>query len=370
MKKFLKYFTILFFALAVLSSCNEEDPEPNPYSSEFIKGCYVINFGNYDAGGASISKYDYDADALTNLYYQNQNPGFELLSNVQYAYKKDEQIFLLGNAPDQLITVDPLFVQTLNGVTDQIEKPRACIANGDYLYISCWGENADWDVMPDSYIAKYNLKTSTVEEKIDLPGGPEGVEIANGKLYAALNFRDSVAVINLDDQAVSYIVTPAVSSYFLKDKTGNLYVSLLNTYTKPSNDTGLGYINTATDELETVYPLSGISTEYASIMAANSDFSKIYVTAASYVQDQEGNWNLSGAISEFDVAGKTFGAEPLISNISGAKGVTVNPVNDNIYVFVAESVVGAGLMKIYDTTGELLDQKTVGASPTMAVFQN
>ena len=40
--------------------------------------------------------------------------------------------FCLGNSPDQIITVDPLFVQTKNGVTDQIAKPRACVANGDY----------------------------------------------------------------------------------------------------------------------------------------------------------------------------------------------------------------------------------------------
>lgn len=367
MKKFLKYFTILFFALAALSSCKKEDT-PDPYRSELVKGCYIVNYGNYEEGGASISKYDYDNNELTNLYYQNQNGGNELLSNIQHAYSYNNQIFMMGNVPDQIITVDPLFVQTKNGATDQIEKPRACVGYGDYLYISCWSKNADWDVMADSYIAKYNVKTATVEDTINLPGGPEGLEISNGTLYAALNFRDSVAVIDLNNKAVSYIVTPAVCSYFLKDNSGNLYVSLLSTYTKPSSDAGLGYINTMSNELEDVYPLSGISTEYASILAANTDFSKIYVTAASYVQDNEGNWNLSGAISEFDVASKTFATQPLISNISGAKGVSVNPSNDNIYVFSGESVTGAGLLKIYNSAGELQEQKTVGASPTMAVF--
>jgi hypothetical protein len=363
MKKLLTYFTVLFLALSVLSSCNKnDDPDIDP--SELIKGCYIINFGNYEEGGASVSKYDYEADELTNFYYKNQNGGNELLSNIQYAYAYDGNVFMMGNVPDQVITVDELFVQTKNGVTAQIAKPRACVASGDYLYISCWGENADWNLMPDSYIAKYNVKTQTVEETIDLPGGPEGIEISNGKLYAALNFRDSVAVINLSTEAVSYIVTPAVTSYFAKDNSGNLYVSLLNTYTDPSEETGLGYINTSTDELSSVYSLPDVSTEYGSILSANADKSKLYVISSAYDE----NYQVTGAVSVFDVATKTFASEKLISGISGPRGLTVNPNDGNIYLFTGESVTGAGLMKIYNPSGELQGQKTVGASPTMALF--
>lgn len=363
MKKFLKYFTILFFALAALSSCKKEET-PDPYPSELVKGCYIVNYGNYGAGGASISKYDYDNDALTNFYYQNQNSGNELLPNIQYEYAYDDQVFLVGNGPDGIITVDPLFEQTKNGVTDQIYNPRSCVASGDYLYVSCLGENPDWSVMPDSYIAKYNIKTQTVEETIPVPGGPEGVEVANGKLYAALNYKDSVAVINLSDDAVSYIATPAVTSYFLKDNSGNLYVSLISTWSDYSTDTGLGYINTTNDELTATYSLANVSYEYASIMAANSDFSKIYVISTT----TDENWNTTGAVSVFDVATKSFASENLITGISGAKGLAVNPSNDNIYVFSGESVTGAGLMKIYNSAGELQGQQTVGASPTMAIF--
>nr|MBD3622240.1 hypothetical protein [Sunxiuqinia sp.] len=364
MKKFLTYFSVLFFALAVLSSCNKNDEEPDPYPSDLVKGAYIINYGNYGDGGASISKYDYDANQLTNFYYQQQNPGLELLSNIQYAYEYDDQIFMMGNNPDQIIAVDPLFEQTKNGITDQIAKPRACAASGDYLYISCWGENPDWQLMADSYIAKYNIKTQTVEETIDLPGGPEGLAISNGKLYAALNYKDSVAVINLDNQAISYIVTPAVSSYFLKDNSGNLYVSLVNTYSSPSTETGLGYINTSTDELTAVYNLPDVSYEYASIMTTDADQSKIYVITS----ETDENWNVTGAVSVFDLATKTFASEKLISGISGPRGLAVNPNDGNIYLFTGESVTGAGLMKIYAPSGELIDQKTVGASPNMAIF--
>lgn len=363
MKKVLKCFIVLFFALAVFSSCKKEGA-PDLYLSSLVKGCYVVNYGSFGKGGASISKYDYTTATMTNSYYETQNKGFELLSNIQYAYNINDDVFLLGNSPDQVITVDPLFVQVKNGVTGQIAKPRACVANGDYLYISCWGTNPDWSVMANTYIAKYNIKTRSVEKTISLPGGPEGIEIANGKLYAALNYKDSVAVINLNTEAVSYIAIPAVTSYFVKDNSGNLYVSLLSTYSDYSNSTGLGYINTTTDKLTSKYALANVSNEYASIMAANSDKSKIYLTTAAY----DANWNLTGAVAVFDVASKAFSTQNLISNISGPKGLTVNPKDGNIYLFTGESTTGAGLMKIYKPSGEFVKQEPVGASPSMAIF--
>ena len=363
MRKFMKYFSLLFFALIVLISCDKND-EPDPYPSDQTKGCYVVNYGDFGKGGASISKYNYTTATMINSYYEAQNSGLELLSNIQYTYHFNDNVFLLGNSPDQIITVDPLFVQTKNGVTDQIAKPRACVANGDYLYISCWGTNPDWLVMPDTYIAKYNMKTRTVEKTISLPGGPEGLEIANGKLYAALNYKKSIAVVNLSTDAVSYISTPAVSSYFLKDKSNNLYVSFISSYSSPSLSSGLGYINTSSDKLETTYVLANVSTEYASVIAANSDKSKIYVVTSEY----DANWNLSGAVSVFDVASKTFSAQSLISNISGPRGIAVNPEDGNIYLFTGETVTGAGLMKIYKSSGEFVKQESVGASPSMAIF--
>lgn len=361
MKKFFSYFSVLFFALVLLNSCSKDD-EPNPYPSDKVKGCYIVNYGNFKKGGASISKYDYSTGTMTNNYYKTQNSGLELLSNIQYIYKYNDQIFMTGNAPDQLITVDPLFVQTKNGVTDKFENPRSCMGAGDYLYVSCWGASPDYNA--NSYIAKYNIKTRTVEKKIALPGGPEGVEVSNGKLYAALNYKKAVAVINLSTEAVTYIETPAVCSYLLKDKTGNLYVSVISTYSNPSQSSALGYINTTTDKLETSYPLANFSSDYASIMTANSDFSKLYVVTAQY----DANWNLSGAVSVFDVATKTFAKQNLIEGVSGIRGIAINPKDGNLYVFTGESVTGAGLLKIYKPSGEFVKQESVGASPAMAIF--
>jgi hypothetical protein len=363
MKKYFNYLLLSLFSLAIFSSCEKDEPELFP--SELVKGAYIVNYGSFDKGGSSISKYDYEKGEVTNFFDQQQNKGTVLASNIQFAYKSGDNIFLMANSPDQVISLDPLFVQAKNGVTDKIVKPRNCVADGKYLYISCWGEDPDWNLMPNSYIAKYNIETRTVEKEIKLAGGPEGLEISNGKLYAALNFKKAVAVMDLASEAISYIETPAVCSYFLKDNNGNLYVSLISSYSTPATQTGLGYITTSNNAL-TVIPQDNVSTEYASIMAFSKDKSKIYIAAASY----DANWVMVGGIQVFNVATKKFEQNSLVSGISGLKGVSVNPVDGNIYVFVSPSTTSNGLMKIYSEDGKAVAEKAVGASPTMAIFLN
>ncbi len=361
--KNLKLNTLLLFTASILfTACNEDTPEIEKTTE--AHGAYIVNFGNYGEGGASITKFDYEKNELVNKYYYSQNDGLELLSNIQYTLEYNDSIYMMGNNSDEIIVCDRLFKQSKKGLSDGIFKPRFAVGKGSYLYISCWGANADFDVMPDSYVAKFNIKTNKVEKSIAIPGGPEGVAIANNKLYVALNYADSIAVVDLNDESTSYIQTPAVSSYFLKDENENLYVSLISTYSNFSEETGLGYINTTSNTLEGVYQLEGVSTEYSSILAFNSDYSRIYALTTQYDE----NWNVSGSLAEFDVANETFST--LIEDISSPKGVSVNPETNEIYLFLSESVVEGGLMNVYSETGEFQSEYAVGNSPIMSLFLN
>jgi PKD repeat protein len=319
---------------------------------------YIINYGDYSGDKTTISAYDLYDDEVTNNHYKNVN-GVDMISNVQYAYDFNNNIYFLGNSADQLFWVDnKTFVQTENAITTDIVKPRYCVGNGDYLYVSCWGGDI-WADETLSYIAKVNISTNAVEGKIALSGGPEGLAIANGKLYAALNYKDSVAVVDLSSEAISYIETPAVSSFFVKDGNHNLYVSLVSTYSDYSDKTGLGYINTTTDKLEVTYDLAGVSTSYVNIMAANSNFSKIYVMTTVY----DANWNLSGAVATFDVSSKSFESNNLVEGISGINGIAF--YNDKVFCFLAESVTGNGLAKTYSEDGIFVKEYETGIAPFM-----
>lgn len=361
MRKFFKLLPFLFAAAAIVSSCSDDD-DNNLSQSALTKGSYVLNYGGYDENTSSITKYDYETNELTAFYYQQQNGGKKIGSAPQWIYKYNDHLYLMNNNPDNIIVVNTLFIAQ-DTITTDVVKPRSCIGSGDYLYISCLGANPDWVDIPDSYILKYNVKTQSVEKKIALAGGPEGLAVSNGKLYAALNYKKAIAVMDLTTEEISYIDTEAVSSYFVKDDNEDLYVTLVSTPSDASTSTGLGYINTQTDDL-TYYQLENVSASYASILSFSKDYSKIYIVASAYDE----NWNVVGGVRVFDVTGKSFEDESLVSDIAGINGVSVNPVDGKIYVFINKGVAVNGDMMIFSP--EETEEKTlkVGASPAMAIF--
>ncbi len=342
--------------LVVESEGVKDSVEKEIIVSEFA---YLVNYGGYSGEKTTISLYDKITDEITNGYYTTIN-ATNMISNAQYAYNYNGKVFFMGNNVDQVYYVDETsFKQTKNGITDGIIKPRYCVGDGDYLYVSCWGGNI-WSDESLSYIAKIDLNTDEVVSKIALPGGPEGLAVANGKLYAALNYDNKIAVIDLSSEIISYIDAPAVSSYFLKDANENLYVTFVSTYSDPSTQDGLGYINTITDEL-TTYQKSGITSSYVNILEPNNDFSKLYLVTSAY----DANWNLTGAVAVFDVATKTFETNNFVEDVAGLNGVSVNSITGNVYCFVSPSSSQAGKVLVYQEDGTFVKELGAGIAPSM-----
>ncbi|MEZ5104136.1 MAG: hypothetical protein R2757_06555 [Draconibacterium sp.] len=349
----LKSWLLLLFATALFTACDKND-DPDPVVVEPSES-YIINYGGYTGDKSTITAYNKETGAVTNNYYAGVN-GVSMISNAQHAVSYNGNIYFMGNSADQIFWVDAeTFEQTENAITIDIVKPRFGVANGNYLYVSCWGGEI-WNDESVSYIAKINI-TSKEVEKIALPGGAEGLEVVNNKLYAALNYKDSVAVIDLSTEEIEYIETPAVCSYFLKDKDDNLYVTLLNTYSDPSTETGLGYINTSNNTLDAVYDLSGVSSSYINVMTANDDFSKIYVVT------EGANWGDPGALAVFDVASKTFDENKFLDSVAGINGVAY--YNDRVMVFIGETVTGNGEAQLYLPDGTEESSFETGISPFM-----
>ncbi|MDQ2177136.1 hypothetical protein [Marinifilum sp. D714] len=353
MKIKFKFLAMLAIAATLFASCSSSDSDNDPG----VGTCYVVNYGGYDGAKSSISVYDKESDILTNDHYETVNT-VSIISNVQYAYNYDGNVYMMGNNADQIFWVDSKsWKQTANGLEDDIIKPRYCVADGNYLYVSCWGGDI-WNDITLSYIAKIDLDTKKVVKKIALEGGPEGLAVVNGKLYAALNYKKSIAVIDIDTEEISYIETQAVSSYFVKDNKNNLYASQVSSYSTPSTETGLAYINTTTNEYE-LYKLDGISTSYVNIMSANDNFSKLYVMTSAY----DANYNKSGAIAVFDTEAKSFAAKNLVEGVSGINGVGF--YDNKVCVFTSPSTTANGKLTAYDTDGNLIKEYETGISPKM-----
>ena len=352
---------ITVFTLGFIS-CKKEN---NNTITEGTKGNYVINYGNYSGGKSTITLYDTENDTTVQKYYQGKN-NYSIVSNIQHACNFNNNIYFMGNNTDEIMFVDEnTFEQTKNAITKDIVQPRFAIGNGSYLYVSCWGGDM-WIDNSTSYIAKINISTNLVEEKIALPGGPEGLAIANNKLYAALNYKDSIAVIDLSSESVSYIISPAVTSYFIKDNAENLYVSLVSTYSNYSENTGLAYINTTTDQIEVTYSLDGVSSNYGSILAANSDRTKVYVVASAWVLENE-EYVLKGSLATFNTSSKAFETSMFIEGVTGINAVSVDQTSDDVILFISPSATENGSMKIFNSTGTLIKEHQTGIAPFMMI---
>lgn len=353
MKNKVKILLLMAVTAIMFASCDDDDIPSAPVEPTVS---YIINYGSYSGDKSTITSYNKETGTATNDFYASVN-GTAITSNAQSAVSYNGNIYFMGNAADQLFWVDgETFEQTANPVTTDIVKPRFGVATGNYMYVSCWGGDI-WTDETLSYIAKVNLTSNTVEKKIALAGGPEGLAIANNKLYAALGYKDSVAVVDLGTEAISYIETPAVSSYFLKDASNNLYVTFVSTYSDPSSETGLGYINTSSDQLVSTYELPGVSSGYINVLAANDDFSKIYVVT------EGANWGDPGALSVFDVASKTFNSDKFLESVPGINGVAY--YNDKVFVFISESTAGNGKAMIYTPEGTKENEIETGKAPFM-----
>lgn len=362
MKKINLFTLVLFIATSamVFTSC-EKDNNNNSVEIK-SKVAYVVNYGSYSGSNGEISIYSKDSSRIFS------NTGFLSANDVPFSSKIqsmalfNDRLYLMSNNGDK---IDVLNAKTLtamsNPITDNIVKPRCFAAVGNTAYVSCWGGDV-WVDNTLSYIAKIDLTTKNVT-KIMLAGGPEGMAIVNNKLYAALNYKDSIAVVDLSDESISYIQTPAVSSYFLEDNQHNLYVSFVNSYSNPTESEGLGYINTSSNTLENTYLLSGVSTNYGGIMDMNADKSKIYVMTTAY----DSNWVLSGSVQVFNTISKEF-ENPFVENITGINGLAVDPENDDVYVLISPDASTSGTMKRYNSVGTFLDEETTGLSPQNIIF--
>lgn len=319
---------------------------------------FIVNAGSWSGDKSTITAYNKYTDEVVNSYYSSVN-GLDITSNIQFAYNYNGKIYMTGNTADQIFWVDAkTFEQTENGITDQIVGPRNCQALGDYLYVSCWG-GAVYADPTLSYIAKVDLTAGEVVSTIPVHYGPEGLAIAGNKLYAALNYTNQVAVIDLDTDEVSYIDLPEgnIPSYFEKDDQDNLYINLGVTYGDETTQTGIGYINTSTDEFEAKYDLEGVSSmNYVDVFEFNDDFSKLYIVTT-------GGYGMPGGVSVFDVASKSFEAEKFIDGVNGLNGLGY--YDDKLFCFFSDNVTSNGSVVTYSPDGTELKVFETGIAPFM-----
>ena len=75
---------------------------------------YIVNAGSWSGGKSTITAYNKYSDEVTNGYYKAVN-GVDIVSNFQFAYNYNGNIYFMGNESDEITWVNnKTFIQSEN----------------------------------------------------------------------------------------------------------------------------------------------------------------------------------------------------------------------------------------------------------------
>jgi len=362
--KLLMYFAVM--AAITFTSCKKDSTDDgggdNPQPTSKTNIAYVLNYGSYSGANGEISIYDRDSKELTDTAGYTTINGVDFSSKIESATIIGDKMYIMSNNGDKIDIINAnTLKQTQNPIAVDITKPRFMVESNGIGYISCWGDVAVWAVMANSYIAKMDLATNAIT-KINIPGGLEGMAIVNNTLYIAQSARNTIITMDLSNDNIDSIKTPAIPQQFAVGNDGKLYVSLVSKFSTPYHKDSLGVavINTSNNTIERKIDLPGIGGN--GFIHISSDKNTLYVLS--------NKWNAAftgtiSALSTIDLSNDNISE---ILNGESFSGFNLEPTTDNIYLTITTSTTENGKLKIYSKTGSEIDSEDVLISPKHILF--
>ena len=380
--KNLKFF--LFIAIIAISgvftSCSD-DEDSKPFI-DVKDGAIVLQYGSYQKQNGEISFYSYASQQVNNSVYKT-NTEVDYGASIESGIIHNNKLILMGNEADKvdIIDLDPKFNITSNPISgSDIVKPKHCVAKDNKLYVACWGNVTDWNVMANSYLAIIDLTTKEIK-KVAKAGGLFGLAIQNNKLYAASYMKGEVYIMDLASETFTGSITIGSHPRFIKViNDSKIIVSHNNSQdysVTPAKDRfsseklGLSIINTTDNTVEKFIKISTIGAD--GNFDLSSDKSKAYIVAG-------GNWYDTG---EKDKDGKAIWKQKpanvssvdltsgeLTEKISGGKyqAIDFNSEKNQFYISESPDAKTPGSVTIYDTNFKEIKKLTVGIAPKQVLF--
>ena len=231
------------------------------------------------------------------------------------------------------------------------KEPRNIVFSGSNAYVSCY----------DGYVDVIDTATLSVTQRIQVGANPEGMAIANNKLYVAnsggLNFPNvdsTLSVIDLSTNSeLQKIIIGKNPSVVIADSQGEIYV--INRGDYGAIPSSISRIDTQNDVVLQTLPINATN-----ITKMNSDFliaNLDYTTNASSVA-------LFDPITEAIVNANFINT----SGIATLYGIQYNLGNNQIYILDAMNFTNTGYVRTFSSTGVAMQSYQIGLNPNKIVF--
>lgn len=348
-----KSLFVLILLAVLMTACHKKPVTPDNPTVE-RNGMYILNEGVWNYNNSTISYYNFDSGEVTaDIFTTVNNRGLGDTGNDLQRY--GSRLYCVVNTSENIQVMDFYTAKVVGTVSLVGKSPRRICFSGSKAYVSCF----------DGTVVRIDTASLAVEATVTVGPNPEGVCIANGKLYVANtggynapNYGTTVSVIDMATFAVIKNITVAMnpSRLYLAPNQQDIYlISNGDYYTVKSC---LQKISPLTDEVARTYniELSNLAFYGNSAFFYSYDFSTEEYT-----------------IQIFDLTTETIVNNHFITDgttLNIPYGIIVNPRNGDVYISDAQNFTVNGDVYCFDQSGKKKFSFEVGVNPSGMVFLN
>ena len=368
----------LVLAVIVLAACRNEvevfQPETEntgmPTHGDGITGFYLLNQGNMGSNKATLDYYDYGTATYTRNIYGEANPTVtKEMGDVGNDIKVyGGKLYAVINCSNKVEVMDKQTARRLGQI--DIPNCRYIRFHGAYAYVTSYAGpvSIDPEYKQLGYVAKVDTATLQVVATCLVGYQPDGIEIANGRIYVANsggymdpNYESTVSVIDIATFEEVKRIEVALNLNMLKiDGRGQLWVSSRGDYYDVPPR--LHCIDLQTETL----------THTLDVCAGNFDIvgDSLYYIGSEYSKETMQSRTSYGIVNvaEKRVVSTSFITDGTDAGITMPYGIKVNPVTREILVTDAKNYVNPGTLYCFDKDGKLLWSVRTGDIPAEICF--
>lgn len=355
-----------------LAGTNVTTGEKRPAFSKL----FVLNEGNYQKNNSTLDFFRFSEGNYVSDAFGAMNP--EVVQGLGDTGNDialhDGKLWLVMNGSSLVHVLDANDESLIGSVT--VPDPRSIAFDEGYAYVSSFAGAVLGGEVTKGKVYRIERSTLKVKGHVEVGCQPEGLAVANGKLFVANSGgyndvkEETVSVIDLQGFSPVKEIKVAGNLHFMdSDKDGNVWVSSYGVSTW-SQDAGGNWVQDMSEPMG-LFKISGekvsqVKDVHVSCMSLCDDGFLYAIGNAEELDGGYDNTFYKVSVQDGSVSRKSL-SETDASKVGNPYGIAVNPKNGDIYITDA-SYTGPGTVSCFTKDLKLKWSATAGLLPAHMVL--
>lgn len=353
MKKNRLFIYLMAVAAIFFTSC-EKDPIEKPDVPEETSALLILSEGSFNSNNSTLANYNLETGALDRDYFNTVNQrGLGDTGNDMLLY--GSKVYIVVNVSSTLEIINAKTGKSLRQISMKnggiAKQPRRIVGHNGKVYVTSY----------DDTVVRIDTITYEIESTVSVGMDPEGLCVANNKLYVANSgglsgFDNKISVVNLDSFKEEFKIEVVVNPMNIgSDSEGDVYVGSIGNYADvmPS----FQRINAISGAVEKI---SGVPLPSRFVISDD----KAYII--------NGSWGNPYKLMVYDCKTEKVIADNFITDGTNIDkyiySVSVDKTSGDVFLTETDYIV-PGNMYCFDKDGKLKYKLTgVGMNPTVVTF--